>query len=51
MSVIAEGIESVSQAELLSKLECDFGQGYLFAKPQHPEVIGALLQQELAAIV
>lgn len=47
MSVIAEGIETTSQADKLAELQCDFGQGYLFAKPQKPEAIEALLQQKL----
>jgi len=33
IKVIAEGIETVSQRELLTAAGCDFGQGYLFAKP------------------
>lgn len=34
IKVVAEGIETVHQKELLSQFECDYGQGYLFAKPQ-----------------
>jgi diguanylate cyclase (GGDEF)-like protein len=34
LDVIAEGIESSSQVVLLRKLGVEFGQGYLFAKPQ-----------------
>jgi EAL domain-containing protein (putative c-di-GMP-specific phosphodiesterase class I) len=33
MTVIAEGIEAKSQMEILSKMNCEFGQGYYFAKP------------------
>ena len=33
MKVIAEGIESTLQRDLLIDADCDFGQGYLFAKP------------------
>lgn len=33
MRVIAEGIETESQLELLQNLDCDYGQGYLFSKP------------------
>jgi diguanylate cyclase (GGDEF)-like protein/PAS domain S-box-containing protein len=33
MKVIAEGIELESQRDLLLAAQCDFGQGYLFAKP------------------
>jgi diguanylate cyclase (GGDEF)-like protein/PAS domain S-box-containing protein len=51
MNVIAEGIETASQAELLTTLQCDFGQGFLFAKPQPPEVIGKLLKHNLEAVL
>jgi diguanylate cyclase (GGDEF)-like protein len=34
IKVVAEGIETVPQKNLLSQFECDYGQGYLFAKPQ-----------------
>ena len=33
MDVVAEGIETVMQLRLLKNLGCEFGQGYLFAKP------------------
>jgi len=33
MRVLAEGIESENQLEILKNLGCQFGQGYLFAKP------------------
>lgn len=33
MRVIAEGIETESQLQLLQNLGCDYGQGYLFSKP------------------
>ncbi len=34
MQVIAEGIESVEQRDLLRRLGCQFGQGFLFGQPQ-----------------
>jgi diguanylate cyclase (GGDEF)-like protein len=37
MRVIAEGIETESQLRLLKNLGCDYGQGYLLAKPQPAE--------------
>ena len=33
LTVIAEGIESEHQAKILTSLNCDEGQGYLFSKP------------------
>jgi diguanylate cyclase (GGDEF)-like protein/PAS domain S-box-containing protein len=35
--VIAEGIETEAQADLLRSLGCGFGQGYLFSKPMAAE--------------
>ncbi len=35
--VIAEGIETDSQLRLLQNLGCDYGQGYLLARPQTKE--------------
>jgi diguanylate cyclase (GGDEF)-like protein len=37
MRVIAEGIETESQLAVLRNLGCDYGQGYLLAKPQTRE--------------
>jgi diguanylate cyclase (GGDEF)-like protein len=33
MTVIAEGIETVEQRDLLRNARCDYGQGYLFFRP------------------
>jgi diguanylate cyclase (GGDEF)-like protein len=33
MKVVAEGIESKQQRDLLTAAGCDYGQGYLFSKP------------------
>ncbi|MFW6358203.1 MAG: putative bifunctional diguanylate cyclase/phosphodiesterase [Chroococcales cyanobacterium] len=33
MTVVAEGIETVSQRDQLRKLQCEAGQGYLFSPP------------------
>jgi len=36
MSVVAECVETQNQADILSRLHCDYGQGFLFA-PAEPE--------------
>jgi len=33
MDVVAEGIETEPEKEILQGLNCEYGQGYLFAKP------------------
>jgi diguanylate cyclase (GGDEF)-like protein/PAS domain S-box-containing protein len=33
LKVIAEGVETQEQLDLLKKIQCDYGQGYLFARP------------------
>ena len=37
IEVIAEGIETIEQAEQLRKLNCRFGQGYFYSKPVNAE--------------
>jgi EAL domain-containing protein (putative c-di-GMP-specific phosphodiesterase class I) len=37
LKVIAEGIETAQQRDLLIAAGCDYGQGYLFSKPL-PEI-------------
>src|SRR5262249_23864799 len=45
MRVIAEGIETESQLAVLRNLGCDYGQGYLLAKPQSRENTEHLLYE------
>ena len=45
MKVIAEGVETVAQMQLLKKLRCDFGQGYLFSCPMPVEEATQLLEE------
>ncbi|MFZ4288947.1 putative bifunctional diguanylate cyclase/phosphodiesterase [Variovorax sp. HJSM1_2] len=37
LKVVAEGIETAQQRDLLAAMGCDYGQGYLFSKPLSPE--------------
>jgi diguanylate cyclase len=39
LRVVAEGVETPEQRDLLVKLGCDELQGYLFAKPMSPEAL------------
>lgn len=58
MRVVAEGVETKDQLDLLLEYECDYAQGYLFAKPlnaadfsQHVKSFaGSLIQQRLARL-
>jgi diguanylate cyclase (GGDEF)-like protein/PAS domain S-box-containing protein len=43
MKVIAEGIETAEQRDLLKAAHCDYGQGYLFSRPVPAEQFTALL--------
>jgi EAL domain-containing protein (putative c-di-GMP-specific phosphodiesterase class I) len=47
MRVIAEGIETQSQLNLLRYLGCDYGQGFLIAKPQPKQEAERMLYQRL----
>ena len=43
LKVIAEGVETEEQLNILKDLNCDFAQGYLIAKPMPKEQFLALL--------
>lgn len=42
MDAISEGVETQQQLQQLKALGCEFGQGYLFAKPLAPRVIESM---------
>jgi len=44
MQVIAEGVETQTQYDLLAAADCDFAQGYLLSKPVMPEAFEAMWQ-------
>lgn len=41
--ITAEGIETIEQLQMLRRLGCDCGQGYLFARPMHPDDVPGFL--------
>ncbi len=45
LEVVAEGIETAEQYELLQSVGCDTGQGYFFSRPLSGEALSALLSQ------
>jgi diguanylate cyclase (GGDEF)-like protein/PAS domain S-box-containing protein len=44
MIVVAEGVESMEQYKILSDMNCQLGQGYLFSKPLPKEKVDALIE-------
>ena len=49
MSVVAEGVETEAQAQLLRELDCDEMQGYLLSRPLPPSDLAAWLHKRLRA--
>jgi diguanylate cyclase (GGDEF)-like protein/PAS domain S-box-containing protein len=43
LAIVAEGVETAEQASMLTAMNCGFGQGYRFAKPERAAVVQALL--------
>ena len=51
MKVTAEGIETASQARMLSELSCDQFQGYLYGRPMPPADLAAYILRNEFEIV
>ena len=47
LNVVAEGVETAGQLELLKGLGCDLVQGYYFSRPVPPEEFEKLIEKEL----
>ena len=48
LETVAEGVEKADQAERLRTLQCDLGQGYLFARPLPSDTITEMLREKSA---
>jgi EAL domain-containing protein (putative c-di-GMP-specific phosphodiesterase class I) len=47
MKVVAEGVETPAQRELLQQLGCEEGQGWLFARPMtEPDLLNWLAAKQ-----
>jgi sensor c-di-GMP phosphodiesterase-like protein len=46
LQMVAEGIEQPEQVETLRGLDCQYGQGYYFARPLPPAALDTLLHQQ-----
>ena len=51
ISVVAEGVETSAQAELLTEMGCDLGQGYFWSRPiPADEIVKRTSELGLAAL-
>lgn len=46
LGIVAEGVETKEQVEILQRIGCDYVQGYYFAKPMPEEEFFTLLEQQ-----
>lgn len=46
LSVVAEGVETPEQARTLTRIGVDYVQGFLYARPQPPEHLEAMLRKQ-----
>lgn len=45
IDIVAEGVEELEEAQLLSQLNCDSAQGYYFSRPISESALSALLEK------
>jgi diguanylate cyclase (GGDEF)-like protein/PAS domain S-box-containing protein len=50
MDVVAEGVETEDQLQLLRKLECENGQGYLFSTPLGGRQLSHFIESQVALV-
>ena len=51
LDVVAEGVETIEQAELLKQLHCKYAQGFLFSKPVKADDVRVMLAKLIEANV
>ncbi len=48
MNVVAEGVETSAQHDLLVAMHCEYGQGYLFDRPLTPDAATDTIEQQIS---
>ena len=51
LAVVAEGVETEAQRDLLAAMNCDYAQGYLLGRPMSVDDLDALVRRAAAAAV
>ncbi len=51
LQVVAEGVETVQQLEILRAMDCDEYQGFLFSRPVDAAAVAAMFARDRAALV